>query len=81
MAPDGTGGIWALVANTSAERIWHLHGTTWSQAKPAFGKHAWVLEAVAVVPGTHSAWAVGAVQGRTKSSANGLIAVDGSLPR
>jgi len=81
MAPDGTGGIWALVANTSAERIWHLHGTTWSQAKPAFGKHAWILEAVAVVPGTHSAWAVGAVQGRTKSSANGLIAVDGSLPR
>ena len=81
MAPDGTGGIWALVANTNAERIWHLNGATWSQAKPAFGKHAWVLEAVAVVPGTHSAWAVGAVQGRTKSSANGLIAVDGSLPR
>jgi hypothetical protein len=83
MAPDGTGGIWALVANTTsgAGRIWHLHGTAWSQARPAFGKHAWVLEAVAVVPGTHSAWAVGAVQGRSKSSVNGLIAVDGSLPR
>jgi hypothetical protein len=81
MAPDGTGGIWALAATSAAERIWHLHGTTWAQARPAFGKHAWILEAVAVVPGTHSAWAVGAVQGRSKSSVNGLIAVDGSLPR
>jgi hypothetical protein len=83
MAPDGTGGIWALAANNTsgAERIWHLHGTTWSQARPAFGKHAWILESLAVVPGTHSAWAVGAVQGRSKSSSNGLIAVDGPLPR
>jgi hypothetical protein len=83
MAPDGTGGIWALAENNAsgAERIWHLHGTTWAQARPAFGKHAWILEALAVVPGTHSVWAVGAVQGRSKSSVNGLIAVDGSLPR
>jgi hypothetical protein len=83
MAPDGTGGIWALAGNTAngAERIWHLHGTTWAQARPAFGKHAWILEALAVVPGTHSAWAVGAVQGSSKSSSNGLIAVEGSLPR
>jgi hypothetical protein len=82
MAPDGTGGIWALAANetSGAERIWHLHGTTWSQARPAFGKHQWILEALAVVPGTHSAWAVGAVR-VGKSGANGLIAVDGSLPR
>ena len=83
MAPDGTGGIWALAGNTAngAERIWHLNGTRWAQARPAFGKHAWILEALAVVPGTHSAWAVGAVQGRSKSSSNGLIAVDGALPR
>jgi hypothetical protein len=81
MAPDGTGGIWALAADTNAERIWHLNGTTWSQSRPAFGKHAWILEAVAVVPGTHSAWGVGGVQGRTKSSVSGLLAVDGSLPR
>jgi hypothetical protein len=83
MAPDGTGGIWAVAANgtSGAERIWHLHGATWSQARPSFGKHHWVLEALALVPGTHSAWAVGAVQGRSKSSVNGLIAVDGPLPR
>jgi hypothetical protein len=81
MAPDGTGGIWALAADTNAERIWHLNGTNWSQSRPAFGKHAWILEAVAVVPGTHSAWGVGGVQGRTKSSVSGLLAVDGSLPR
>jgi hypothetical protein len=83
MAPDGTGGIWALAENNSsgAERIWHLHGTTWSQARPAFGKHAWILYALAAVPGTHSVWAVGAVQGSTKSSSDGLIAVDGPSPR
>jgi hypothetical protein len=83
MAPDGTGGIWALSDNNAsgAERIWHLHGTTWSQARPAFGKHQWILEALTVVPGTRSVWAVGAVQGSSKSSVNGLIAVDGPLAR
>jgi hypothetical protein len=82
MAPDGTGGIWALAANeiTGAERIWHLHGTTWSQFSPAFGKRRWILEALALVPGTHSVWAVGTVRAG-KSGANGLIAVDGPLPR
>lgn len=41
IAPDGTGGIRALAMNktSGAERIWHLHGTTWPQARPAFGKH------------------------------------------
>ncbi|HTZ94134.1 MAG TPA: hypothetical protein VMB74_17220 [Streptosporangiaceae bacterium] len=82
MAPDGTGGIWALALNgsTGAERIWQLHGATWSQAKPAFGKRAWVLTALALVPGTHSVWGAGAVEA-TKSTADGLIAVDGALPR
>jgi hypothetical protein len=83
MAPDGTGGIWALAASSSsvAERIWHLHGTTWSQVRPAFGKHAWVLAALTLVPRTHSVWGVGTVQGSSKSSANALIAVDGPMPR
>ena len=83
MAPDGTGGIWALAANNTSEseRIWHLHGTTWSQAKASFGKHAWLLESLALVPRTHSVWGVGTVQGSSKRSANGLIAVDGSVPR
>jgi hypothetical protein len=83
MAPDGKGGIWALAANNTAaaERIWHRHGTTWSQVKPAFGKHRWELVALTLVPHTQSVWGVGAVQGSTKSSANALIAVDGRLPR
>jgi hypothetical protein len=83
MAPDGTGGIWALADNNAsgAERIWHLHRTTWSQVRPAFGKHQWVLEALTMVPRTRSVWAVGVVQGSSKSSANGLIAIDGPLPR
>jgi hypothetical protein len=82
MVPDGTGGIWALAANNTSEseRIWHLHGT-WSQAKAAFGKHPWVLAALAPVPRTHSVWGAGTVQGSSKRSANGLIAVEGSLPR
>jgi len=82
MAPDGTGGIWALAddSNNDAERIWHLHGASWSQAKAAFGKHPWVLEALALVPRTHSVWAAGVVQ-EGKSGADGLIAVDGALPR
>ena len=82
MAPDGKGGIWALAANTrsSGEQIWHRHGTTWSQVKPAFGKHSWVLAALALVPRTHSLWGVGALRAGT-SGANGLIAVDGTLPR
>jgi hypothetical protein len=82
MTPDGTGGIWAvaLVGSSGATRIWHLRGATWSQVSPAFGKHKWVLDALAVVPGTHSVWAVGA-ELISKSSADGLIAVDGPLPR
>jgi hypothetical protein len=82
MAPDGTGGIWALAenGNNGAEHIWHLHGASWSQVKPAFGKHQWALLALALVPRTHSVWAVGA-QEAGKSGANGFIAVDGPLPR
>jgi hypothetical protein len=82
MTPDGSGGIWALAqdSNTAAERIWHLHGASWSQVRPAFGKHPWALVALALVPRTHSVWGVGAVLS-AKSSVNGLIAVDGPLPR
>jgi hypothetical protein len=81
MAPDGTGGIWAIAGNGAAARIWHLHGGTWSQVSPAFGKHRWILDALSTVPGTHSVWGVGAVIGSTRSSVNGLISVDGPLPR
>jgi hypothetical protein len=81
MTPDGAGGIWALAedSNSGAERIWHLQGANWSQARPQFGKHPWDLEALALVPHAHSVWAVGAVEA-SKSSINGLIAVDGPLP-
>ena len=82
MTPDGTGGIWALAqdSNATTARVWHLHGASWSQASPAFGKRPWILEALTLVPGTHSVWAVGAVK-VGKSGAAGLIAVDGPLPR
>jgi hypothetical protein len=84
MTPDGSGGIWALAqdGNTAAERIWHLHGASWSQVRPAFGKHPWALVALALVPRTHTVWAVGAVLiGKaSKGTADGLIAVDGPLP-
>jgi hypothetical protein len=83
MAPDGTGGIWALAVgnNIEAERIWHLQGARWSRVSPGFGKRRWALESLALVPRTHSVWGVGKVQGSSKSSADGLIAVDGRLPR
>ena len=82
MAPDGTGGVWAVPVNinTGKERIWHRHGATWSQVNPAFGKHPWELIALALAPRTHSVWGVGGVQ-VSKSSVNGLIAVDGRVPR
>jgi hypothetical protein len=82
MTPDGTGGIWGLVQARSgaAAQIWRLHRSRWSRVSPAFGKRRWTLEALAQVPRTHSVWAVGAVL-VGKSNANGLIAVDGPLPR
>jgi hypothetical protein len=81
MVADGTGGLWATAsaANRGTERLWHLHGSTWSQVSPAFGKHAWVLIGLALVPHTHSVWAVGAL--KHGSSADGLIAIDGPTPR
>jgi hypothetical protein len=83
MAPDGSGGIWATAVDGTAARIWHLQGATWSQVSPAFGKHQWILQALALVPRTRTVWAVGAVLiGKASSgTADGLIAVDGSLPR
>lgn len=87
MTPDGTGGIWALApaGNRGTERIWHRHGAIWSQVRPAFGRHRWLLAALALVPRTHSVWAVGAVPSSKLTArnltANGLIAVYGPLPR
>ncbi|HEY2314342.1 MAG TPA: hypothetical protein VGH96_12060, partial [Streptosporangiaceae bacterium] len=80
LSPDGSGGAWAVAdaANRGTERLWHLHGMTWSQVTPGFGK-PWLLLALALVPGTHSVWAVGAIQ--HSASANGLIAIDGPTPR
>jgi hypothetical protein len=83
MTPDGTGGIWALAQayGGGKAQIWRLHRTIWSRVSPGFGKHHWTLESLALVPGTRSVWAVGAVDGSSESSQNGLIAVDGVLPR
>lgn len=81
LAPDGSGGLWALAAadNRQTQRMWHLHGTTWSQVTPNFGKHEWLLQALAQVPHTSSVWAVGAT--RRGSSADGMIAIEGPTPR
>ena len=81
MAPDGSGGIWAVVNadNRGSERLWHLSGTTWSQVTPNFGQHTWLLEALAWVPHTRSVWGAGA--SKRGSGADGLIAIDGPTPR
>jgi hypothetical protein len=81
LVPDGSGGLWAVAAadNRDTQRLWHLHGSTWSQVTPNFGKHEWVLEALAQVPHTGSVWGVGAT--RRGSSADGLIGIDGPTPR
>jgi hypothetical protein len=81
MAPDGSGGLWALAFSSSGSgRIWQLTGSKWSTASTSFGKHEWALLAVTLVPGTRSAWAAGALR-ESKSGADGLIAVTGALPR
>ena len=81
---DGSGWLWrplglAAADNRQTQRLWHLHGTTWSQATPNFGKHEWELQALAQVPHTSSVWGVGAT--RRGSGADGLIGIDGPTPR
>jgi hypothetical protein len=88
MAPDGTGGLWAVVGGTteaadvtSGEVLWHLNGGTWTQTHPAFGKATnWNVADLTVVPGTHSLWAVVGA-GPEWHAQFGVIAVDGAIPR
>ena len=83
MAASGRGGIWglALAVNVKGQpsRLWHLSGATWSKVTPDFGKREWFLAQLASVPGTASVWGVGAL--KIGKSADGLIAVDGPMPR
>ena len=81
MTPDGHGGLWGVLAasNRGTEHLWHLHGTAWSQVHPNFGTHPWILTQLSTVPGTGSVWAVGATKRGT--AADGLIAIDGPMPR
>jgi hypothetical protein len=81
LSPDGSGGAWAFAeaTNRNTEQLWHLHGGTWSRVAPGFGTRPWLLLALALVPGTHSVWAVGAIQ--HAGTAAGLIAIDGPTPR
>jgi hypothetical protein len=85
MTQDGSGGIWALAEASSGQtaQIWRLQRGSWSHVSAAFGKRRWTLLALALVPRTRSVWGVGAVLvGKSSSgTADGLIAVDGSLPR
>ena len=76
MTGDGHGGVWALVANGL---LLHLTGSSVSVVRPDFGKRPWLLNQLALVPGTGSLWGVGQV-GRG-SSHEGLIALDGPTPR
>jgi hypothetical protein len=83
MVPDGRGGIFglavALHAKGESERMWQLSGSTWSRVTVNFGKHVWLLTQLVAVPGTTSAWGVGAI--KIGKSEDGIIAIDGPTPR
>jgi hypothetical protein len=82
MAPDGSGGVWAVAGGLEAPslRIWHLTGGTWTgPSTPSFGSSHRILFQLAAVPGTSSVWGAGAVA--HGSSADGLIALVGPTPR
>jgi hypothetical protein len=81
LTPDGSGGLWGLAVNESsgATQLWHLSSGIWSQSKPSFGGHQWALEQLAYVPGSTSVWAAGVIKAGRRT--DGLIAVDGPLPR
>ncbi|MGO8956542.1 MAG: hypothetical protein ACLQFR_04100 [Streptosporangiaceae bacterium] len=82
MAPDGSGGLWGVTVAGNVkgepERLWHLTGSTWSQATPSFGKDEWILVQLAAVPGTPSVWGAGNL--RSGTTRDGLIAIGGPTP-
>ncbi len=81
MAPDGTGGLWAIAASSfvaSLPRLWHYTHGRWRQAslRPLHGS---APESMAHVPRSGSVWGVGSINVRGNGA--GLIALTGPLPR
>jgi hypothetical protein len=83
MVPDGEGGLWALAGSLSAEsaeRLWHFTDGVWqAPVSPRLGGTRAALSQLAVIPGTRSVWAAGAVD-RSGPAVDGLIAVAGPEP-
>ena len=83
LVPDGHGGLWArgnCECGGPAWRLWHYTGGRWvGPALPAIGGTLGLVSGIAAVPGTSSAWAVGA-RG-TSTGTDGVILVHGRIPR
>jgi hypothetical protein len=82
LVSDGHGGLWAegdCDCGGPAWRLWHYTGGHWrGPALPAIGGTAGLVNGIAPVPGTRSAWAAGTRF--TNSSADGVILANGRLP-
>lgn len=81
VAPDGRGGTWVLGFHESGNpgKLWHVVAGKWAAVRPAFGKHAWLLEQITAVPHTDSVWGAGAL--KVGKSFVGLLALAGPTPR
>ena len=81
LAPDGRSGYWVVgsAQSNGDGRLWHVTGAKWGAVKPAFGRHAWALFRIALVPHTDSVWGAGAID--AGKSTVGLIALAGPTPR
>ena len=53
---DGRGGTWVLGFHESGNpgKLSHVVPGKWAAVRPAFGKHAWLLEQMTAVPHTDS---------------------------
>jgi hypothetical protein len=82
LSPDGHGGLWAVGdcdCGGPAWRLWHYTAGSWTgPVLPAIGGTYGLLDGIAAVPGTDSAWAAG-TRG-TASVSDGVILAYGRLP-
>ena len=82
LVSDRHGGLWAegdCDCGGPAWRLWHYTGGHWRGPDlPAIGGTAGLVNGIAAVPGTKSAWAAGTRF--TKSSTDGVMLVNGPLP-
>jgi hypothetical protein len=78
MAPDGQGGIWLTLQDSSAEQ-WAAHLTaagTWSRTLIA--SSGTFFHALTLIPGTTSLWGAGSVD--TPTGSNATVWADGAPP-